>query len=306
MTPTLPTTAAPRTLLEFERTFRTEEECRRFLENLRWPEGFRCACGGQGWAAADGTWKCRVCRARTSVTAGTVFHGTRLPLMVWFRAVWCVTSQRTGVSALGLQHALGLGSYRTAWSMLHAIRRVMALRRRPLRGRIAVGLRCICAGKGCGPGDERRSDIAIAVEEGDTGVSRVRMRRLTLRTGEELHAFLQEVVVPGSTAYADDAETAVLLAEAAYALAPASAARGGSRIQLTLGLAKRWLNGTHQGRYEHAYLEAYLEEFSFRFNRRNVVHPGSLFLRLLQAAVAEEGPPLEIGRSSEVVMPSFS
>jgi hypothetical protein len=125
----------PRTLQQFEARFSTEEGCREYLFQLRWPEGFRCPrCGGhRAWAVRATLFQCSSCDVQTSVTAGTVFQDTRKPLALWFRAMWYVTSQKNGASALGLQRVLGLGSYRTAWSWLHKLRRAMV---RPGRDRL--------------------------------------------------------------------------------------------------------------------------------------------------------------------------
>ena len=115
----------PRTLQEFEARFSTEEGCREYLFQL--PEGFRCPRCGRGNAGAVRAtlFQCSRCNCQTSVTAGTVFQDTRKPLATWFRAMWYVTSQKNGASARGLQRVLGLGSYRTAWSWLHKLRRAM-------------------------------------------------------------------------------------------------------------------------------------------------------------------------------------
>ncbi|TSC58449.1 MAG: hypothetical protein Greene041619_673 [Candidatus Peregrinibacteria bacterium Greene0416_19] len=277
----------PRTLMAFERRFRDEDDCREYLEELRWPDGFRCSCGSdRAWRTARWLWKCAACGSATSVTSGTVFHGSRLSLMTWFRAIWSMTGSRTGASALELQHSLELGSYRTAWTMLHVIRRMMQQRRRPLLGRIDVGIRCFCGGGWqCAPGSNQ-SSVIIAVEENDAGVGRIRMRVLVARTPTELRAFLEDVVAIGSSVHPDDAEARRLLDASGYKQPPARpSTRAGSRIQLTAGLVKRWLIGTHQGRVDHAYLQEYLDEFSFRFNRRNVPHSGTLFSHVLTIAV---------------------
>ena len=107
----------PRTLEEFEGRFGTEQACREYLMQLRWPQGFRCPrCEGQRTRRSRrGLLRCGQCDYQASVTAGTIFQDTRLPLRTWYRAMWWVTSQKNGASALGLQSILGLGSYRTAW-----------------------------------------------------------------------------------------------------------------------------------------------------------------------------------------------
>ena len=126
----------PRTVQEFESRFSTEEGCRAYLVRLRWPDGFRCPqCGGAKAAMVRNTlFQCCECRRQTSATAGTIFQDTRKPLVMWFRAMWYVTSQKSGASALGLQRVLGLASYETAWTWLHKLRRAMI---RPDRDRLS-------------------------------------------------------------------------------------------------------------------------------------------------------------------------
>jgi len=128
----------PRNWHELLAWFPDEAACLRYLERLRWGAGFSCRfCGTIGarwWRMGDGLRRCAVCRAETSVTAGTIFAGTRLPLVTWFAAVWYVVNQKQGVSALGLQRVLGIGSYQTAWAWLHKLRRAMV---RPDRGLLA-------------------------------------------------------------------------------------------------------------------------------------------------------------------------
>ena len=124
----------PRNLMELEANFATEEACRAYLAQLRWPAGFRCPrCGSEKAWPVRGLWECGGCGCQTSVTAGTIFQDTRTPLPVWFRAMWWVTTQKNGASALGLQRVLGLKEYRTAWTMLHRLRRAMVRPGRDLR-----------------------------------------------------------------------------------------------------------------------------------------------------------------------------
>ena len=117
----------PQTAQEFHKRFSDEVACRQYLAALRWPEGFQCpGCkGGDFWTTARGLYHCRSCDHQASITAGTLFMDTHLALRVWFEAMWQITSQKYGASALGLQRVLGLGSYRTAWNLLHKLRRAM-------------------------------------------------------------------------------------------------------------------------------------------------------------------------------------
>src|SRR2546425_12488426 len=173
----------PKTLLEMEQRFATEGACREYLTKLRWPSGFICpACQGKvGWADRRHRWTCQDCRRQSTVTAGTIFEGTHLPLHVWFRAVWLVTSQKSGASALGLQRVLGLGSYKTAWTWLHKLRRAMVRPgRERLRGKVEVDETYIGAlERGVrGRGAVKKTLIVIAAEEGGDGVGRIRLRRV--------------------------------------------------------------------------------------------------------------------------------
>ena len=134
--------------------FPDEAACRSFLERLRWPLGFACpVCGvlDAPWRQSRGRLTCRSCKWETSVTAGTIFEKTRTPLTVWFAAAWYVTNQKTGASALGLQRVLGLGSYQTAWLMLHKLRRAMVRPgREPLAGVVEVDETFVGSGEGTG------------------------------------------------------------------------------------------------------------------------------------------------------------
>ena len=125
----------PRNLKEFDVRFGSEEACREYLMQLRWPDGFRCPrCGCQESSPVRTVLlRCRECRHQTSVTAGTIFQDTRTSLRLWFQAMWWVTTQKNGASSLGLQRVLGLKRYETAWTMLHKLRRAMV---RPGRHRI--------------------------------------------------------------------------------------------------------------------------------------------------------------------------
>jgi transposase-like protein len=284
----------PRTLQEFEARFSTEAGCRDYLFQLRWPDGFRCPrCGGRkAWTIAT-LLQCTGCDHQTSVTAGTLFQDTRKPLITWFRAMWYVTSQKNGASALGLQRVLGLGSYRTAWSWLHKLRRAMV---RPGRDRLTGwvevdetylgGLEEGTAGRGV----EDKALIVIAAQADGKRIGRIRMRVIQDASAASLHTFIQDCIEPGSTVHTDgwlgysglkgfDHEvTKVRRRKEASALLP--------RVHMVVSLLKRWLTGTHQGAVSHKHLPYYLDEFTFRFNRRRSKSRGKLFFRLLQQAAA--------------------
>src|SRR6266699_6218641 len=197
----------PRTLQQFEGRFSTEEDCREYLFQLRWPEGFRCPrCGcGKAWAVGA-LFQCSSCDCQTSVTAGTVFQDTRKSLTIWFRAMWYVTSQKNGASALGLQRVLGLGSYRTAWAWLHKLRRAMVRPGRDrLHGRVEVD-ETFVGGEEDGVRGRRRGDkslIVIAVEVEGKKVGRIRLRSIPDASAASLHSFVEDSIEPGSTVHTD-------------------------------------------------------------------------------------------------------
>jgi transposase-like protein len=293
----------PRTLAEFERRFATADACRAYLVQLRWPDGFGCPkCGGtKAWPVRPVLLECAACGRQTSVTAGTIFQDTRTPLPTWFRAMWWVTSQKTGASALGLQQVLGFGSYETAWTWLHKLRRAMVRPGRDrLTGTVEVDETLLGGVEEWARGrqTEKKAMIAVAAEEDGPGIGRIRLRRIPNASADSLQAFVQDAVAPGSLLHTDGLLSYDRLEkygyghritfvkgrkESASALLP--------RVHQVISLLKRWLLGTHQGAVSRAHLDYYLDEFTFRFNRRTARHRGKLFYRLVQQAVAVDPAP---------------
>src|SRR5271155_2727560 len=160
----------PRTWGQFLDQFATEEACGAYLERLRWPNGFGCSsCGSMSapYRASRLRLMCKDCRHQSTVTAGTIFDKTRTPLRVWLAAAWYVTNQKHGVSALGLQRVLGLGSYQTAWAMLHRFRVAMVRPgRERLSGRVEVDESFVGGNEegATGRETETKARVAIAVE----------------------------------------------------------------------------------------------------------------------------------------------
>src|SRR5271169_6827193 len=198
----------PRDLLEFEARFSTEEACREYLFRLRWPDGFVCPrCAGQkAWPLRGVLLQCAGCSYQGSVTAGTIFQDTRKPLRMWFRAVWHVTSQKNGASAVSLQQVLGLGSYMTAWTWLHKLRRAMVRPGRDrLRGTVEVDETYWGSEeKGViGRLTEDKAMIMVAAEADGKGIGRIRLRCVPDLTKTSLHGFIAEAIEPGSTVRTD-------------------------------------------------------------------------------------------------------
>ena len=288
----------PRTLLELERRFATEAACRDYLWAVRWPRGFVCPrCGhGEAHRWGRGLWVCGGCGYEASVTAGTVFHRSHTPLTVWFRVIWQVVSQKNGASAMHIQRSLGLGTYQTAWTCLHKLRRAMVRPGRDkLGGRVEVDETFV---GGQEPGREGRgarskSLVVIAAEEDGRATGRIRMARIPRATQPVLHGFIERVVEGGAVVHTDGWTSYGGLAAKGYChrvsklqgQAGDAAVTELPRVHRVASLLKRWLLGTHQGAVSPEHLDYYLDEFTFRFNRRKSASRGKLFYRLLQQAV---------------------
>ncbi len=289
----------PRTFQEFEAWFCSEVACRDYIRRLRWPDGFicpRCSAIDTPWEMSRGRLRCRACEAEVSVTAGTIFQDTHKPLRQWFAAMWFITSQKNGVSALGLQRVLGLGSYRTAWTWLHKLRRAMVRPGRDsLHGEVEVDETYVGGREEGVSGRETatKAIVAIAVEKDGRGFGRARLRRIRDVSADSLLPFVRSTIAPGATIQTDGWSGYAGLAPAGYQhrVTVISASTDPAhivmpRVHKVASLLKRWLMGTLQGGIQHQHLDYYLDEFAFRFNRRNSKARGMLFYRLAQQAVA--------------------
>lgn len=282
--------------MEFERRFASEEACRDYLFQVRWPDGFRCPrCQNKKvWKTSENLYYCANCGYKTSVTAGTIFQDTRYPLKLWFRAMWYVVSQKNGVSALGLQHILGIPRYETAWIWLHKLRIAMV---RPGRDRLSGPVEVdevYIGGKRQGKrgrGAAGKSLVLIAVEDKASHIGRIRLCRILNASATSLIQAVKETVEPGSIVHTDGWNGYRGLASKGYKhnVIRQSSDVGENLLPLAnraVSLLKRWLLGTHQGAVHRSYLDYYLDEFTFRFNRRTSRSRGKLFYRLVQQAVA--------------------
>tara|TARA_B100001971_G_C18108470_1_gene492836 strand:+ start:278 stop:982 length:705 start_codon:yes stop_codon:yes gene_type:complete len=228
-----------------------------------------------------------------------------LPLVVWFRAIWQVTSQKNGMSALGLQRVLGLGSYKTAWAMLHKLRRAMV---RPGRERLSGVIEVdetYWGGEEKGVRGRQTFDkalIAVAAEAAPgrgKAIGRIRLRHILDTTRAMLHGFIGQAIEPGSIVvtdglqayrnlkgYVHDRQVQHNQPDDVEYLLP--------RVHRVASLLKRWILGTHQGAIAHEHLNDYLDEFAFRFNRRTSASRGKLFYRLAQQAVQVKPVPFHL------------
>lgn len=299
----------PSSLSQFLDWFQTDADCAAYLARLRWPDGFSCPrCGpGDAWLTKRHLYVCAACGKQTSITAGTIFEKTRLPLLTWFRAIWMLTSSKSGVSAKELERELGI-SYESAWLMLHKLRRAMVRPGRngdKLSGDIEVDESYLggpSPGGKRGRGAEGKVIVAIAVERKGEGVGkkskrwklgRARIEVVPDVKAETLLAFVERNCEPGSTIHTDGLQAYKGLPDLGYEHDSTNVSAGNDPAHVALpavhrvaSLLKRWLLGTHHGGWGAQHVETYLDEFIFRFNRRQSNARGLLFYRLLQNAVA--------------------
>ena len=226
----------PRTYQEFRSWFPDDAACREYLARaalagrVRLP-GVRC---GGGWRTGKRLWMCAECGQKTSVTAGTIFHRSHTPLSTWFAAVWFVTSQKNGVSAQGLQDALGFGSYETAWAWLHKLRRAMVRPDRELLAGVVELDQSFVGGRApASPGASTdKVPVTIAVErDAARPPGRVRLEVADAPGGLDMVDFACEVVAPGATIHTDGARVLTRLADRGYThqATPATAPRTSTR-----------------------------------------------------------------------------
>lgn len=285
----------PTSLIAFQRMFPDDAACARYLIELRWPDGFCCpSCEHRkGWALNSKPWtiECAACHRQTSATAGTVLHGTKLALTIWFWGAYLAATHSNGISALQLQKQLGLGSYKSAWLMLAKLRRAMVDPNRNLLQNIveidetAIRLRTKDEPVAGGQGRSAQGKMAVigAIElVTDNAMGRLRLAPIPDYSAASLKAFIAANVAAGSvvrtdgwTGYSSTPDVTrdahVIGSMAAHTILPT--------IHRVIANLKRWALGVYHG-LRRKHLAAYLDEFVFRFNRRARRHAG--FLSLLR------------------------
>jgi hypothetical protein len=263
----------------FVKRFPDDAACAKYLFERRWPEGFVCpACGSvKAWelAAKKFTWECGACGRQTSVTAGTIMHRSKLPLTVWFMAVHLLSSHSNGISALQLQAQLGLGSYKTAWLILHKLRRAMVdPERTPLIDLVEVDETEIPYRTKDDPvaGGQGRSHVGKllvigAIELSEEGQPRrIRLEPLRDFTAVTITEFVGRAVKRGATVISDglasyrslkdhNHQAKVVSPMAAHVLLP--------WIHRVFSNFKPWALGTYHG-VRRKHLQRYLDEFAYR------------------------------------------
>ena len=257
----MPRPTFPRSLFELQQRFPDVEACRRYLAESRWPDGFRCPrCKGKhrGWSSRPGcSGVAGSCGLDTSLTAGTVLHGTRTPLTHWFWAAYLVATHTPGLSAVQLQRQLGLTRYETAWLMLHKLRSAMVRpAREQLTGVVEVDeayLGGFFSGDQGGRTFTNKSVVAAAVEVRGEGSGRVRLQIVRDASQHSLLPFIKANVEAGSTVRTDGWTGYKHLASAGYRHdrrvqgAPGRAGVILPRVHRVFGNLQTWIRGTHHG-----------------------------------------------------------
>lgn len=289
----------PKNELEFDKRFNKEQACLEYLFQLRWPEGFRCPdCGhSEAWKSNKGLYLCRQCGRQQSVTAGTIFHATKKPLTVWFKALWWFSTRKSGINAVALQELLGFGSYQTAWNWLQKLRTCTVFPDRDtLSGHVEVDefyLGGVRSGKR-GRGADNKSKVAIAVERRGQKLGRVRMQVIEDCSSSQLIPFVKSNVTPASRIETDGWKGYNGLDGTGYSHKKVLSSQTSNKesvlpgVHLVISLVKRVILGTFHGRLDETYLQRYLDEYTFRFNRRTSKSVGKKFWRIMQSAAVSQ------------------
>jgi transposase-like protein len=304
----------PANFQEFLARFKTDEDCWNYLFALRWPDGFCCPkCNSPKYYINNRkVAECYECGHQVSVTSGTIFHGTRKPLLLWFHVMWWVAEQQKGVSASSFKEFMGFGSYETAWAWLHKLRRTMVCTsNEKLSGVIEVDEMAI----GCKHSDENtvvnvkssnknaeKTRVVVATECLGTQIGRVRFKCIESETSDNLLSFIEENIEHGSTIITNGwSKENPLSGSEHYTHSEKSAFACSSgpnellpHMQMVDSCLKRWINGTHQGNISPKHLAFYLDEFAFRFDKKLSTQSGKLFYKLVKQAVASPPSPLKM------------
>ena len=290
----------PKNFQEFLVEFPDEHSCWGYLIEIRWPHGYICShCQSQKyWLTAKHKIHCSECGKEFSITSGTIFQESKKPLLLWFHIMWWLVAQKTGASAYNLADFMGFGSYETAWTWLHKLRRAMVRDgREKLSGIIEVDETYIggteIGTEKQGRGAEDKCLVVVATECNGKQIGRVRFKIIPNASKENLISFIKQTVASQSTIITDGWSGYSSLSQAKEYKHIEKVISGSGKqahellphVHMVDSLVKRWINGTHQGKISPKHLEFYLDEFAFRFNRKLSTHRGKLFYRLMQQAV---------------------
>jgi transposase-like protein len=280
-------------LLDWQNQFGTDEACAATLKRVRWPDGFRCpACAGKNFSyiTSRHIYQCCHCQHQASVTSGTIFHSTNLPLVKWFWAIYLCASDKRGVSALRLSKHISV-TWRTAHRILHKIRAIMAHRDSiyRLEGLIESDDAYV-GGKKTGKrgrGAEGKTPILIAVENRGKHAGFMAAEAVGSINKENVRNFCKHHLKPGQEVRTDAFPALNAIGEDhnhdKKVTPPEEAGHWLPLVHIVIGNLKTFLNGTFHG-VSHHYLHEYISEYCYRFNRR--FWERELPMRLLNACLA--------------------
>ncbi len=284
-------------LVELVDRFHSEDRCRKYLEELRWPDGVECPrCGSEKISRIQkrNQFDCDSCRYQFSVTAGTIFHDTHLPLWKWFLAVYLIIESKKGISANQLKRTIKV-SYKTAWYLCHRIRAALnEVDAQLLRG-IVEADETFVGGEvhGKGRGYRGNKTVVVGAFQRDGAI---RLQVVRGRDRETLHGFIRENVAGDAQAiYTDDWKAYEGIADhdtkhETVNHSKKEYVRGDvhtNSMENVWSLLKRSIIGSyHQVSAKH--LDAYLDELEFRYNNRE--NPYMFRDAMLKMLVAETPP----------------
>ena len=289
----------PKNQMEFEKLFYTDEQCLRYLLALRIEDTYECpSCShAEYWINERKRMVCKLCKRQTSILAGTIFHSTKTPITLLFRALWFIVAHKNGVSAISVQKILGIPRYETVWVWLHKFRRLMVMpERTKLSGRVEID-ETLVGGKKSGKrgrGAEGKILVIIAIELIGKKMGRVRMATIESANRHHINQFIKDNIELGSTVITDgwkgytDVKKMKYLHEIQNKKIILDKEEITPNVHKIASLLKRWLLGTHQNYTSQDYLNYYLDEFAFRYNRRNSKSRGLLFYTLLKQAMSHQ------------------
>jgi len=276
----------------FMKRFSTESACRTFLEEKRWGKGFKCPkCGGSSYCKlSNGLYQCACCHHQTSVTAGTFLHRSHVSLVKWFLAIYFVTHDKRGISAVQLAFAVGV-TYKTAWYMLKRIRMAMGQRDQQylLDGEVEfddtyIGGPEVGSKRGRGT-TKAKVFVALSLDKNKNP------KFLKLRVTENLRQksvkkFAEQSIKEGSIIHSDGYRSYIPALADSYDHQHKVYDPNGTELKwlhIMISNVKSFILGTYHG-LPKKLLQDYLDEFAYRFNRRNF--GGYLFDRIALAMVA--------------------
>lgn len=290
-------------LPEFMEQYGTQPQCERALFAWRWPRGFACPeCGGTEACTLKSRrlYQCSACGRQTSVTAGTILAGSKLPLTTWFLAMYLITQAKSGISSLALSRQLGI-SQNSAWLMKHKLMQAMLEREaeRPLAGSVQIddaywgGRR---RGGKRGRGAQGKTPLVAAVETDAAGrPRRMSLNRVAGFRSKEILRWSRARLAAGTAVQSDGLACFAAVTQAGCSHSPTVMSGPGiaqrrpvlNWVDTMLGNVKNAIHGTyHAIRPKH--LPRYLAEFCYRFNRRFDL--ASMLKRL--AIAASRTPPM--------------